>query len=140
MWPFTRAPAVHIRREYVKPSKLAEVMRNYRIATRLPDNHGTDPYVEMARARAFAGGPFRISPIASAEAPLAPNATGYSDRRRIWRFRACDARSGKMVWEKYVEEETLEGAFYQGKMELEQVLHTLGRPSTDGLLASVLAV
>jgi|SRR5208282_2636057 len=139
-WSHKQAPAGHVRREYQPPQALGETMRRYALATELPSNHGVDPFREAARRAAFANGPLRISPIAQAVEPLKHNATAVSDRRRVWRFRACDLKSGRCMFEQYVESETYDGAVEEGRKALERVAIRRGIGTSQALVGSVLAV
>lgn len=141
MWPFTRAPAAHIKRTYEKPQSLAETFRRYSTVAQLPSNHGVDPFREMGRQLALRNGPHRISPIAQTSGPLPVNGrTGWDDRRRLWRFRACDAVSGRCVFEQYVESETPEGGIEAGRRELERHAREYGITASSALVGSILAV
>jgi hypothetical protein len=154
MWPFDRAPAAHIRREYKAPQPLAETFARYATVAELPRNHGTDPLREAKRAAALAhperfdtaslqsrpGGPFRISPIAETSEPLPVGRTQWDSRRRLWRFRACDAITQKCVFEQYVESETPEGAVEAGRMHLERHAREYGISGSQALIGSILAV
>ncbi len=140
MWPFDRAPAAHIKREYPRPQGLAETFARYNIVAELPNNHGTDPIREARRAAALRSGRFDISPIAHTEGPLPVGAVGWDARRRLWRFRACDAISGQCVFEEYVESETPEGAIDVGRKELERHALKRGIKGSQALVGSILAV
>jgi hypothetical protein len=141
MWPFDRAPAAHIKREYTKPQGLGETFRRYATVAQMPRTHGVDPFREIGRENALRNGPFRISPIAQTSGPLPVNGhTGWDDRRRIWRFRACDAVTGKCVFEQYVESETPDGAIDAGRRELERHAREYGIKGSAALVGSILAV
>lgn len=130
--------------DFPLPSSWHAAMRRYIELSQHSGAHGLDPIREARRRRAFANGGARISEIATADEPLRVGHVVTDARRRVWRFRACDMHTRKVIYQRFVEAETLEEAKQRGvmwiKREWDVVLrNTNGNPPT-AVVGSAVAI
>jgi hypothetical protein len=142
--PVNKSAAVHIAREMPPISSFRAAMRRYMTVAQLPDAWGIDPGRDLARARALANGPLELSPIAQADGPLKVGHVVTDRRRRVWRFRACEMGTGRCVYSRFVEAETVEEARQVGARWMTREMHKIreacGGKAPAALVGSALAI
>lgn len=133
-----RSSAVHVRRVYEPPDNFQHVIRRYADLVEHDPKFGLDPFREERRRQL--GPNVRISKIAVAEGRLPIGAIETDPKRRLWRFRARDPVTDKVVFERYVEGDTPEAAKEEGVNAIKREWRALGLSGTESLIGAVLAV